>query len=339
MGNHLPVIATLGSHSALQITKGAHDEGLKNLIITTPSKASLYKRYSFIDEIIEVESFAAFSEIEAKLESKNVVVIPHGSFVAYLGLEKNKQMRLPYFGNKHVLDWEFNRDKQMEWMEKANVRVPLKYGPNQPIDRPVILKTFGAAGGSGYVIAKNNNDLQAILKKTGQKDYLLQEYIIGVPVYVHFFYSVIDQRLEILSVDRRYETNADGLGRLPVQHQTGTLEPSFTVVGNSPLVIRESLLPEIYEMGERVIAASREIISPQGLFGPFCLEMIIDENQVMYVIEISARIVAGSNLFIDGSPYSDLFFDVPMSTGRRIAREVKTASQQNKLSSILHANT
>jgi 5-formaminoimidazole-4-carboxamide-1-(beta)-D-ribofuranosyl 5'-monophosphate synthetase len=332
----LPTIATLGSHSALQIAKGAHDEGLKNLIITTSSKASLYKRYSFIDEIIEVESFAAFSQLEAELTNRNLVVIPHGSFVAYLGLEKNRKMKLPYFGNKYVLDWEFNRDKQMEWMEAAEIRVPQKFAPGQKIDRPVIIKSFGAAGGVGYALIKNQTDLEAYLKTTDKTEYLLQEYIIGVPVYVHFFQSVVDGRLEILSVDRRYETNADGLGRLPIQHQTGTLEPSFTVVGNSPLVIRESLLSEIYDMAERVIAASKTLISPQGLFGPFCLEMIIDENQKMYVIEISARIVAGSNLFIQGSPYSDLFFDEPMSTGRRIAREVKTASTQGTLDSILH---
>jgi len=334
-----PVIATLGSHSALQIAKGAADEGLKNLIITTPDKAKLYRRYPFIDEIIEIPNFKNFTDIEKQLAAKNVVIIPHGSFVAYLGLEKNREMRLPYFGNKHVLDWEFDRDKQMEWMEAAQIRVPLKYGPGQKIDRPVIFKTFGAGGGAGYVLVKNDQDLQAYLKKNKHKDYLLQEYIIGVPVYVHFFKSLMDNRLEVLSVDRRYETNADGLGRLPIQHQTGTLEPSFTVVGNSPLSIRESLLPEVYEMAERVIEASKTMISPQGLFGPFCLEMIIDENQKMYVIEISARIVAGSNLFINGSPYSDLFFDVPMSTGRRIAREIKTAYETNRLETILHANT
>jgi len=142
-----------------------------------------------------------------------------------------------------------------------------------------------------------------------------------------------------MSVDRRYETNADGLGRLPIQHQSGTLEPSFTVVGNSPLSIRESLLPEVYDMAERVIKASQKIISPQGLYGPFCIEMIIDENQKMYVIEISARIVAGSNLFIQGSAYSDLFFDVPMSTGRRIAREIKTAHARGQMKKILHVDS
>ena len=53
------------------------------------------------------------------------------------------------------------------------------------------------------------------------------------------------------------------------------------------------------------------------------------------MIEISARIVAGTNLFIEGSPYSDLLYNEPMSTGRRIAREIKNAIKENKLKEIL----
>lgn len=334
--NSLPTVCTLGSHSALQIAKGAADEGLPNLIVTTPDKVGLYRRYPFIDEVIEVENFANFPQLQAELLNRNVVVIPHGSFVAYMGMDANKNMQLPYFGNKYVLDWEFDRKQQMEWMRHADVRVPIQYEDGQKIDRKVILKTFGAGGGAGYVVVKDNDELEAYIEQNPDKEYLLQEYIIGVPVYVHFFQSIVDDRLEILSIDRRYETNADGLGRLPVQHQSQDLQPSFTVVGNSPLVIRESLLPKMFAMGERVVQSSKELISPQGLFGPFCLEMVIDENQEVYVIEISGRIVAGSNLFINGSPYSDLLFNEPMSTGRRIAREIKQAHASNSLDSILH---
>ena len=66
----------------------------------------------------------------------------------------------------------------------------------------------------------------------------------------------------------------------------------------APLVLRESMLPEAYSMGEKVVKKSQELISPQGLFGPFCLETIITPDQKFYVIEISARIVAGTNLLL-----------------------------------------
>ncbi|HEX5358842.1 MAG TPA: DUF1297 domain-containing protein, partial [Candidatus Nitrosotalea sp.] len=51
--------------------------------------------------------------------------------------------------------------------------------------------------------------------------------------------------------------------------------------------------------------------------------------------EFSARIVAGTNLYIEGSPYSALLYNEPMSMGRRIAREIKNASSKNSLSKIV----
>src|ERR1700684_4271677 len=42
-------IATLGSHSALQILKGARDEGFKTIAIVSPDTERLYKSFAFID--------------------------------------------------------------------------------------------------------------------------------------------------------------------------------------------------------------------------------------------------------------------------------------------------
>mgnify|MGYP001614488157 FL=1 len=95
------------------------------------------------------------------------------------------------------------------------------------------------------------------------------------------------------------------------------------------------MLAEAMNMAERVVKVSQELIPPKGLFGPFCLETIITSSEEIYVMEISARIVAGTNCFINGSPYTYLLYDQPMSTGRRIALEIKNAIKSNKLSKIL----
>ena len=50
--------------------------------------------------------------------------------------------------------------------------------------------------------------------------------------------------------------------------------------------------------------------------------------------EFSARIVAGSNIYMDGSPYYTLLFNESMSMGKRIAREIKTASETNQLDKV-----
>jgi 5-formaminoimidazole-4-carboxamide-1-(beta)-D-ribofuranosyl 5'-monophosphate synthetase len=331
-----PAIVTLGSHSALQIAKGAHDEGLHSIVVATPKQKSVYERFPFIDELIVIDNFADFPSLTDQLKKKHAIVIPHGSFVAYLGMEENLEMQLDYFGSKQVIVWEFDRLMQRKWIEEAGILVPKRFKVGEPIDRTVIVKTYGAAGGSGYFLARTQKDLEKNAVKIQNKEYLMQEYIIGVPMYVHYFYSPLTEKLEIMSIDRRYETNADGLGRLPIQHQDGVTEPSYTVVGNSSLVVRESLLVQFYDMGQKAVDYSKKHISKKGLFGPFCLEMVIDEQQRCFVIEISARIVAGTNLFIKGSPYSDLLYDEPMSTGRRIAREIRTAAEQKELHKVLH---
>lgn len=70
------------------------------------------------------------------------------------------------------------------------------------------------------------------------------------------------------------------------------------------------------------------------MLGPFCLETIVTDQLEFKVFEISARIVAGSNPFIGGSPYSDI--NEPfMSTGRRIARSVRHALEQGRLEDII----
>ncbi len=329
-------IATLGSHSALQILKGAHDEGFKTLLVCTSDRISLYERFNFIDRIIEIKSYSEFPKIEKILIKEKAIIIPHGSFVAYLGEEENKKMKVPYFGNKRVLDWESDRIKQREWMEKAGIPVPRKYNNPDEIDKPVLVKTYGAAGGHGYFFAKNKKQFALRIKSLKNKPHLIQEYVIGVPLYIHYFYSPLTGKLEILSIDKRYESNVDSLGRIPSQNQQGLgIEPSFVVVGNSPLVLRESLLADAFEMGERVVKESKKLM-PGGLWGPFCLETIITPQQKFYIIEISCRIVAGTNLFINGSPYASLYYDKEVSTGRRIAMEIKDAIKSKSLAKILN---
>ena len=328
-------ITTIGSHSALQILKGAKDEGFKTICVAIPDRISLYRRFSFIDTIIKIENYSDFFKIENRLFSEKAILIPHGSFVAYLGVENNKKIKIPYFGNKKVLDWESDRMAQRKWMQEAQVPTPKRFKKGEKIDRPVIVKSFGAAGGNGYFFAKNQNEFEKRLKNFKPKEFIVQEYVIGVPLYIHYFYSPITKKLEILSIDKRYESNVDSLGRIPSDNQQGLgIEPSFVVVGNSPLALRESLLSEAFAMGERVVETSKKLIDG-GIWGPFCLETIITPEQKFSIIEISCRIVAGTNLFINGSPYSALYYNKEVSTGRRIAMEIKDAIKNKKLSLIM----
>ncbi len=328
-------IATLGSHSALQILKGAHDEGFRTLAIANRDTERLYRSYAFVDEVIGIDHYGQFMGLVPELETRKIIIVPHGSFVAYLSLEEHKRMTVPYFGNKQVLDWEASRELQRQWLTRANLTLPRQFRTGAEIDRPVIVKMYGAQGGKGYLFVRDAQDFEA---RAGHltEEVMLQEYIIGVPAYIHYFYSPLTGKLEIMSMDRRYETNVDSLGRIPAAAQEHMdIEPSYVVVGNSPLVLRESMLAEAYRMGEAVVRVSQEICPSKGLFGAFCIETIITPDAKFFVMEVSARIVAGTNPFIDGSPYSYLNYSEPMSTGRRIAREIKNALLSNNLHAVL----
>ena len=79
-------VATLGSHCALQLLKGAKDEGLKTLLICEKKRKGLYKRFKFIDELIFVDSFSEILEqkCESILQKNNSILIPHGTLIAQM---------------------------------------------------------------------------------------------------------------------------------------------------------------------------------------------------------------------------------------------------------------
>jgi 5-formaminoimidazole-4-carboxamide-1-(beta)-D-ribofuranosyl 5'-monophosphate synthetase len=333
------VIATMGSHSALQILKGARDEGMRNLVICKKGKERPYKSYGVADEMILVDDWNEWNpELEAELIKRNAIIIPHGSFVAYLGYERVKAMPVMYYGTKEILEWESNRTMEREWLLKAGLLMPRVFEKPEDIDRPVIVKFHGAGGGFGYFVAKSPEQFYEVKnrKYPEENDFAIQEYIVGVPMYVHYFYSPVTGELEIMGMDKRYESNADSIGRIRAEDQLASnIHTSYTIVGNMPVVIRESMLPELFEMGDRVVEESRKLGAGKGLFGPFCLECIITRKLQVFVFEISARIVAGTNPYIEGSPYTALKYDVPMSTGRRIARDIKQAIGEGKLAQII----
>jgi 5-formaminoimidazole-4-carboxamide-1-(beta)-D-ribofuranosyl 5'-monophosphate synthetase len=339
------VIATIGSHSALQILKGARDEGIRNLVICKKGCEKPYKNYGVADEIITIDDWSSWdSKLEEELKKRNAIVIPHGSFIAYMGHDRVKEMDIMYYGTKEILEWESDRSKERIWLEKSDLKLPRVLATPEDIKSPVIIKFHGASGGFGYFIANTPEQFYEVKnrKYPDNNDFVIQEYIVGVPLYIHYFYSPITGELEILSFDKRYESNADSIGRIKAADQlAANIHTSYTIVGNIPVVVRESLLPQMFEMGENVVKISKEICKAdasgesKGLFGPFCLEAIVTRKLEVFVFEISARIVAGTNPFIEGSPYTALKYDVPMSTGRRIARDIKEAIESGRLSEVL----
>ena len=336
-------VATLGSHCALQLLKGAKDEGLETLLICEKKRESLYRRFKFIDELVLVDSFSEILEqkCESILQENNSVLIPHGTLIAQMDSKQIESIKTPIFGNKHILRWESDRALKEQLMKEAELEMPKSVPNPKEINGLVIAKRHGAAGGKGYFLASSekeyNEKRDQLIKEgiiNGDSDLYIQEYTSGVLAYLQFFYSPLKQELEFFGVDKRHESDIEGLARIPAKNQLNMEKStSFNVIANSPLVLRESLLDNVYTMGENFVKASAKLVPP-GMNGPFCIEGVYDENAQFSAFEFSARIVAGTNIFMNGSPYTTLIFDEPMSMGRRIAREIKEADTNNQLKNI-----
>lgn len=328
-------IATICSHSALQIFHGARQEGVKTIGIVKEENKRFYSSFPYAkpDEFIVVDSYAELP-IETLIE-REAIIVPHGSFVEYVG-EKLDNVAIPIYGNRGSLLWERDRLRMIEWLKKAGLNIPKTIHPEE-INGPAIVKFPGAKGGAGYTIVKSYGEF---LQKIKKENVIVQEFLSGVRAYAHYFhsktsdtgYKTSNGSLELLGIDRRMESNADEIARyLSIDMK---IPLSFAVIGNEPMTLRESLLPKMMEMGRRVIETGEKLFGT--MWGPFCIETIVMDNLEIYAFEISARIVAGTNLYASGSPYSLFMFGESMSMGRRIARELKDAWKKKLIKNIIY---
>lgn len=318
-------VATIASHTALQILRGAKAYGFKTIAVARPGVGWFYRQFSFIDEVWEAD-FSQFLPVAERLVEENAVLVPHGSYVEYVGWRQALEAPVPTFGVRRLVEVEADQYRKMDLLNKAGIPTPKSFKPEE-VDRPVIVKLFGAKGGRGYFFARGREELLQKLESV-REPYIIQEYVFGVPAYYHYFASPIYNRVEVFGMDIRYETNVDG-------RTFGMVEPTFVVVANLPLVLRESLLPAVQKYGEAFAKAVGEVLGEE-MKGPYSLESIIRDDMSIVVFEFSGRIVAGTNVYMGcGSPYSVLYFDKPMDMGLRIAHELQEARRRGRLDLVV----
>ncbi len=340
-------IATLGSHTSLHILNGAKAEGFRTAIVCEKGREIPYERFGVADEFIMVDKFADIvnDDVQDKLRSMNAIVVPHGSFVAYAGLDNVEDIfEVPMFGNRDILRWEAERDLERKLLINGNVRIPLKYDNPADIDRAVMVKFPGARGGRGYFVASSPEEFDAKIESMKARGWIedsdveqahIEEYVCGCNYCIHYFYSALNDEVELMGMDSRYESSIDGFVRMPAKDQLDVdLSPSYVVTGNHPVVIRESLLTQVFDIGDKLVKSAAELVQP-GLNGAFCMQTLVNDNLEVVVFETSARTDGGTNTFMEGSSYSYLKYGEGMSMGRRTAREIKNAIEQDALDKVI----
>ncbi len=300
----------------------------------------MYERFELGHNNIIVNSFKDIlnDEIQNKLLQENSILIPHGTLVGTLTSDEIiNELKIPVFGNKKVLLLEKEAELHKRWLDESGVRTPMVFNNIDDVDRLVMVKFTGAKGGQGYFASNSSKEIKEKVKQMGpeaEKNLWIQEFIRGVPMYFHFF-KHLDGKNKLTGIDIRYESDANAFGRIPAIIQYPLkLRPGFTVVGNIPVVVRESLLQKIFRIADNIVEASKKL-APPGLIGPYCVETIITPNLEIVVIEISARIVAGTTAWIPTSPYAEFSYGKSVAVGELIAEEILNAYKNDSLEKIV----
>ena len=311
--------------------------------------------------MVDKNSMDSFNDVmnpnmQAEMRKRNVIYIPNRSFTSYSKIEDvENNFNVPMFGSRNMLRMEERtEDQDYYWiLDKAGLPYPEAIEDPQDIDCLVIVKLHHAQKKleRGFFTCASYEEYleksQTLLKEgTIDKDSLdgarIERYVIGPVFNLNFFYSPLEEdmpKLELLGVDWRFESSLDGHVRLPAPQQMTMPAhqqiPEMTVVGHNTATIRESLLEKAFELGEKFITASKEHYDP-GIIGPFCLQTCIDKDMNYSIYDVAPRLGGGTNVHVSvGHPYGNATWRKPVSSGRRIAMELRRAAEQDRLLEVL----
>ncbi|MEM2942369.1 MAG: formate--phosphoribosylaminoimidazolecarboxamide ligase family protein [Candidatus Bathyarchaeia archaeon] len=344
-------IGTIGSHSALDICDGAKSEGLGTVVICQRGREKTYLRYKrIVDRAIILDSFvdAVSPNIQDELRKLNVVFVANRSFSTYIGYDRiEDEFLVPIFGNRAILRSE-ERDtprNQTYLLQKAGIETPRIFKSPEEIDRLVIVKVpeakrrierafFYASSLEDYRRKAEMRIMKGIVSETDLERATIEEFVMGAKFNFNYFWSPLSGEVEFLGVDRRIQTDLDGVLSLPARDQ---LEFESVVqnieVGHEGATVRESLLERVYDIGERFAETCRREYPP-GIIGPFALQGAIKKDLEICIFDVSPRVPC-SPIISTTSPYSRWYYGEQMTTGRRIALEVNEASRTDRLSEVV----
>ncbi|MBI2558418.1 DUF1297 domain-containing protein [Candidatus Woesearchaeota archaeon] len=353
-------IGVLGGHSALDICRGAHSHGFKTLVVSQKGREKTYSKYykrregiGFVDDVIVVNKFADITkkEVQEELRKRNTIFVHNRYFWVYCNFKdiENKFL-VPIYGTRDMVNLE-ERDvpkNQYYLLEKAGIRIPKLFKDPKKIDKLVIVKVAEAKRGyeRAFFLCSNHKDYtekssdllnKKIITKNDLNRAVIEEYAIGAHVNFNFFYSPLNNELELMGTDARRQTNLDGILRLPASEQLEVLKhikPKYIETGHYNVTVKESLLERIFELGEKFVAAAKKEHGI-GIIGPFALQgaVVAEEGKEDIVIfDVSMRIPGSPGTLF--TPYSGYLYGYSISYGERIGLEIKKALEMGKLDLI-----
>ena len=358
-------LASIGSHSALDVAFGASAQGLRNLVITALGREKTYAKYyarataparGCVDETLELGTFAHLLDdtVQRELLARNVLFVANRSFEVYLHEkfsydEIETRMQVPFFGNRRLLRAEERdeADNQYALLARAGIRHPRAYASPGDIDTLVMVKAahakvtferafFLCSSPAEYEQQAARLLAAGMVTEEGLQAARIEEYALGPSVNLNFFWSPILGELELLGTDTRRQTNLDGLRSLPPSQlaAASTIPVRMEEAGHIATTLTESMLEKAFEMGERFVVAARAANAP-GVIGPFALQCIIVAGppKEFVVYDVSLRIPGSPGTRY--TPYSAYRWGRDISVGERIALEVVMARDAGRLADVV----
>lgn len=340
----------------MEIALGAKKQGLKTVVVCQQGREKTYTQYyrNLFDEVIIVKRFKDLTTkpVIKKLIELNTVMVQSRYFWVYCdheAIEKNFPVLI--FGSRGLVKREERNAAKNQYylMDKAGIRHPKIFKDPKQIDRLVLVKAAEAKRGyeRAYFLAANFEDYQnqalqlikeRIITEEGLKNAVIEEYILGTSVNFNFFYSPLKKRLELLGTDTRRATNISGLNSLPADEQLEVLKhfrPKYIEAGHMAVTVKESVLEQAFALGEKLVKVLRREFPP-GIIGPFALQTMYipgPPKEDLVTFDLSLRMPGSPG--IKATPYSEYLFGRPVSMGERIAMEIKTAVEGNKLELVV----
>ena len=350
-------IAVLGSHSALDVCRGAKDLGFRTLVVCQKGREKTYQKYykNIVDEVLILDKFSDVltEKVQKELLKRNAIFIPHRSFEVYINDYNaiERKFKVPMFGNRFLLKLEERgvKPNQYNLLDNAGIRYPKQYSDPKKIDRLCIVKVLEKMRGferAFFLVdsfAAYQHEVQHLINdvkitKEALEKAVIEEFIIGVQVNFNFFYSRVSKRLELIGTDTRRQTNIEGLVKTPAPYQHAIMhkvQVKYEEAGHIAVTVLESLLEDAYDLGEKFVQATKDLVPP-GVIGPFALQTVITPGppkKELIVFDVSPRMPGSPGIF--ATPYSGYLYGQNISMGKRVAMEIKQAIDEGKLEKVI----
>ncbi len=369
-------IGVLGGHSALDVCAGAKKYGFKTVAVCQKGRDKTYSKYyktrkeqysdrgeiGCVDEVILVDKFSDIvkEEVQEKLRKLNTIFVHNRYFWVYFKdfEDIETKFRVPIFGLRQGVKLEERDQPKNQYclLEKAGIRTP-KIVKKTDLEKhfaekggPLLVKVNEALRGyeRAFFLISNMNDYvkksEAMIKegKIDKKDLekaVIEEYVLGAQINFNFFYSPLEDELELMGTDTRRQTSLDGFLRLDAKTQMDLIEsgykPSMIETGHIACTTKESILEKAFTDGEKFVATMKKEVPP-GMIGPFALQGAIaayEGKEEFVCFDVSMRIPGSPGTRF--TPTTAYLYGEPMSYGERIAIELKKAIEHDRLEEIL----